>query len=245
MQLTNHLTSNHLTHKFQPAYCTRHSTERALLHIISDILTTSDANQVSILTLLDLSAAFDIVDHTILFSRLEQHFCVSTLALSWFKSYLSNRFQFVSASGSNSKWPNVDYGVPQGSMLRLILFVLYTQSPSQILFNYPRPHQFFADDTQLRKSWSPELYGDTRDALQTCISDIKENKLQLTADKTGTMLLNSSKFKHPPVPLSICQATILLLQLSQEPWFLPRQGYLYGRTHQFHLQNCFSGNPTY
>ena len=103
MQLTNHLTSNHLTYKFQSAYRTGHSTGTALLRIVSDILTASDANQVSILTLLDLSAAFDTTDHSILLCRLEQHFSVSGLALTWIKPYVSNRFQFVSASGSNSK----------------------------------------------------------------------------------------------------------------------------------------------
>ena len=92
MQLTNHLTSNHLTHKFQSAYLAGHSTETALLRIANDILTASDANQVSILTLLDLSAAFDTIDHSILLCRPEQHFGVSGLALSWFKSYVSNRF---------------------------------------------------------------------------------------------------------------------------------------------------------
>ncbi|WP_419627049.1 reverse transcriptase domain-containing protein, partial [Thiolapillus sp.] len=169
-----------------------HSTETALLRIVNDILTASDANQVSILTLLDLSAAFDTTDHSILLCRLEQHFGVSGLALSWFKSYVSNRFQFVSASGSNSKLSKLDYGVPQGSVLGPILFVLYTQPLSQILFNHSCPHQFFADDTQLRKSCSPEHYDDTRNALQTCISDIQdwmnENKLRLNADRTETTL---------------------------------------------------------
>ena len=92
------------------------------------------------------------------------------------------------------------------------MFVLYTQPLSQILFHHSCPHQFFADDTQLRKSCSPEHYDDTRNTPQTCISDIKdwmtENKLQLNADKTETMLFNSSKLKHPPAPLLISQAAI-------------------------------------
>ena len=71
MQLTNHLTSNHLTHKFQSAYRVGHSTETALLRIVNDILTASDANQISILTLLDLSAAFHTIDLSILLIRLE------------------------------------------------------------------------------------------------------------------------------------------------------------------------------
>ena len=151
MQLTNHLTSSHLTHTFQSAYCAGYSTETALLRIVIDILTASDASQVSILTLLDLSAAFDTIDHSILLCRLEQYFGVFGLALSWFKSNLSNRFQFVSASGSNSKLSKLDYGVPQGPVLGTILFLLYTQPLTQILFNHPCPHRFFADDTQLRR----------------------------------------------------------------------------------------------
>ena len=82
MQLTNHLASNHLTHKFQCAYRASHSAETALLCIVSGILTASDPNQVAILTLLDLSAAFDTNDQSKMLSRLEQHFGASGLALS-------------------------------------------------------------------------------------------------------------------------------------------------------------------
>ena len=92
------------------------------------------------------------------------------------------------------------------------MFVLYMQPLLQILFNHSCPRPFFADDIQLHISCSSEHYVDTWNALQICISDIKdwmtENKLQLNADKTETMLFNSSKLKHTPEPLSICQATI-------------------------------------
>ena len=66
MQHINHLTSNQLDHQFQSTYRAGHSTETALLRIVNDIITAPDANQVSILTLLDLSAAFDTIDHSIL-----------------------------------------------------------------------------------------------------------------------------------------------------------------------------------
>ena len=102
--------------------------------------------------------------------------------------------------------------VTQGSVLGPVQFVLYTQPLSQILFNHSCQHQVFADDTQLCKSCSPEQHDDTRNTLQTCISDIEDwmtdNKLHLNADKTETMLFNSSKLEHPPALLLICRVII-------------------------------------
>ena len=97
-------------------------------------------------------------------------------------------------------------------MLGPILFVLYTRLLSRILFNHSCPHKFFADDTQLCKSCSPEHYDDTRNGFQTYISDIKDwitkNKLQLNAENTEAMLFNSSKLEHPPALLLICRVII-------------------------------------
>ena len=118
------------------------------------------------------------------------------LALSWFKPYVSNRFQFVPASGGNSELSMLDYGVPQGSVIGPILLVLYTQRLSQILFNHFCPHKF----------------------------------LKTQAFPWTSFDLPSHHF---------------LLRLRQKPRFLPGQGSLKERTHQFHLQNCFPGNPTY
>ena len=98
------------------------------------------------------------------------------------------------------------------------LFVMYTQPLSQNLFNHSCPTNslLMTVDTQLHKSCSPEHYDNVRNSLQTCIPDIKdwmtENKLQLDAHKTETLLFNSSKLKHPPASLSICQATIFFSQ---------------------------------
>ena len=141
---------------------------------------------------------------------------------------MSNRFQFVSASGSNSNLSKLDYGVPEGSALGQVFFVLYTQPISQILFNHSCPHQFFADDIQLRKSCSPEHYDDTRNALQTCISDIKDwmvekqtNK-QTTSNKVQTrqtqccsipqnsnIHLNLSRSAKPPFPSPTQSGTLV------------------------------------
>ena len=85
---------------FQSAYRANHSTETALLRVFNDILRSMDQQKVTILVLLDLSAAFDTVDHNILLHRLHTRFGISGTALDWFKDYLSNRRQRVSVNGS-------------------------------------------------------------------------------------------------------------------------------------------------
>ena len=83
--------SSNTSNQYQSAYRKFHSTETALLEINSDILASGDAGNVTALTLLDLSAAFDTIDHTILQNRLDDRFGVTGKALKWFKSYLTGR----------------------------------------------------------------------------------------------------------------------------------------------------------
>ena len=91
-QLNTHINSSNTSNQYQSAYRKFHSTETALLKIHSDILASVDAGKVTALTLLDLSAAFDTIDHTILLSRLDDWFGVTGKALNWFKSYLTGRY---------------------------------------------------------------------------------------------------------------------------------------------------------
>ena len=94
-QFLQHLQSHSLLEKFQFAYRKCHSTETALLHVVNDLLQASDSGCVSILSLLDLSAAFDTTDHNILITRLCSSFGCSGMVLDWFISYLSCRTQSV------------------------------------------------------------------------------------------------------------------------------------------------------
>ena len=123
-QLRSHLETNKLSEILQSAYRAQHSTETALLKVMNDILTECDSGNVSLLNLLDLSAAFDTIDHSILLQRLEITFGVSGTALEWFKSYFSNRHQAVVIKGKKSSDHLLNYGVPQGSVLGPVHFYL-------------------------------------------------------------------------------------------------------------------------
>ena len=132
-QLRNQLLTNNLCENFQSAYRAHHSTETALLDVMNCILGSADKGQVSVLTLLDLSAAFDTLDHSILLARLHDMFGIPGKALDWFSSYLSDRAQAVSVNGGVSSQKKLHYGVPQGSILGPILFTLYIQPLSKVI----------------------------------------------------------------------------------------------------------------
>ena len=88
-----------------------HSTETALVKITNDLLMASDKGLVSVLVLLDLSAAFNTIDYDILLQRLEHLIGIKGTALSWFKSYLSDRSQFVHVNDESSMHAKVSHGV--------------------------------------------------------------------------------------------------------------------------------------
>ena len=122
-QFSKHVTSHMLYEPFQSAYRQYCSTETALLRVANDILLSMDNQNVTLLVLLDMSVAFDTVDHVLLIDRLTSHFGVTGTAHQWFESYLSKRKQFVTIGTTYSE---LKWGVPQGSVLGPILFTAYT-----------------------------------------------------------------------------------------------------------------------
>ena len=102
-QLQSHLSENSLFEVKQSAYRNYHSTETALLHVLEGLLAGADEGLVSVLALLDLSAAFDTIDHEILLCRLERTFGVGGTVLEWFRSYLEDRQQSIIINGALSE----------------------------------------------------------------------------------------------------------------------------------------------
>ena len=130
-RLNSHINSSHTANDYQSAYRKFHSTETALLNIHNDILSSMDDGRVTALTLLDLSAAFDTIDHTILLRRLGNWFGVSGKALDWFKSHLTGGSQRIKLGNCLSSTSDLSFGAPQGSVLGPLLFYILYHSTSE------------------------------------------------------------------------------------------------------------------
>ena len=185
--LLAHLQENHLCNPFQSAYRTRHSTKTALICVVNDLLNAMEEDKISVLLILDLSAAFDTISHQILLSCLETVFGIRSTVLQWFQLYLLDRNQCVTVNNSASSSSPVMFGVPQGSVLGPVLFVLYTTPLSDIIANHSVNHQL------LQKSTPPNNGQSLTHDLQSCTDDIKAwmSNNQLKLDKTETILFST------------------------------------------------------
>lgn len=152
------------------------------------------------LVLLDLSAAFDTIDHKIMIDRLKAMYGIEGTALNWFKSYLSNRSQSIIIGNSESKKLPLKYGVPQGSKLGPILFNSYIAPVSEIAAKNQVCDEKYADDEQLILSFKPQLPASQTRAvgkMEKCIDDIRsflnKNKLCNNSDKTEFLLVGTAQ----------------------------------------------------
>ena len=202
-QLLPFLEDNGVTELFQSGFKALHSTESALLKVSNDILLSTDSGKSVVLVLLDLSAAFDTVDHTILTARLENCVGIKGTALNWFRSYLTDRSFSVKVDSFVSSSAPLPHGVPQGSILGPLLFALYLLPLGSVFRKHGISFHFYADDCQI---YFPVTQNNTVQRLLDCLHNIKTwlsvNFLSLNEEKTEVMLFGPSRSSSPSVDLA-------------------------------------------
>lgn len=184
-----------------------------LLSVQNDILCTLDDGYMAVLILLDLSAAFDTINHTVLLQRLRQ-IGITGKALEWFQSYLQGRFQYISINGVTSESAPLECGVPQGSVMGPLLFLVYLLPLGKLLTSHGTSKYGFADDTQMffafKRPSNAALVRQNCMQIEQVLNEVyswmTNNKLKLNADKTEIMLFGSktqlSSFPGPSLSVA-------------------------------------------
>ena len=185
----------------QSAYRKHHSTETALLKILDDLYRIVDERKSAVLIGLDLSAAFDTIEHDILIDRLESTFSVTGTALRWFGTYLREREQYVVAGGERSARTRCVFGVPQGSVLGPFLFSVYVSPITEVITSHGVQFHQYADDTQLYVAVKSDADVQKLEECTIAVRDwFTENGMLLNPDKSEVLLVarkgNAEKFAH-------------------------------------------------
>ena len=209
-QLSLHLSQNNLLDPNQSGFKPAHSTETALLAVTEALHAAQAASHSAVLILLDLSAAFDTVNHQLLLDTLADLGITGT-ALKWFASYLSDRTYQVSWKGLLSSPRTLHTGVPQGSVLGPLLFSLYTKSLGAVISAHNLSYHCYADDTQLFLSFPPSAT-QVEERIAACLADISQwmsaHHLKLNPDKTELLFFPAKSCPMQDLTISIDNALV-------------------------------------
>ena len=191
-QFVNHLTVSNLFNNLQSGFREGRSTQTALLKVTEDIRKALDEGYVSVLTLLDFSKAFDSVDYDILIARCK-NLNFSDCTISWITSYLRNRKQAVVVDNVFSSAKSLERGVPQGSVLGPLFFLIYVNDLSDVLKECS--HHMYADDLQIYISGKPSeialLINKINNDLESLLEWSVKNGLILNPSKSHTIIIGS------------------------------------------------------
>ncbi len=187
----------------QFGFRTKHSTIQAVLEFCADTIDSLENKNVTMATFLDLSKAFDTIDHNILLRKLEMY-GIRGVALKWFESYLSGRKHFIQYKSTLSMCQSMLCGVPQGSVLGPLLFIIYTNDLPKCLKN--ANCILFADDTTIYDTSNDinRLYVSINENLNSLADWFKANKLSLNINKTNYMLFGKSSIQNESARVSLC-----------------------------------------
>ena len=199
--LISFVNKHKVLYKYQFGFRKNHSTTLALIEITDNILKDLEEGMHTAGIFIDFKKAFDTVDHNILFSKLE-HYGIRGQALDWLKSYLTNRQQFAYVNGKNSTKQKITYGVPQGSVLGPLLFLIFTNDIGNCTESKIR---LFADDTN--SFVNSDSYTGLKKIISSTLKEIfkwcSDNKLTIATDKTCYTIFHKPKQKIPKFMNSI------------------------------------------
>ena len=198
-QINEHIAREGISKENQSAYRVFHSTETALLKIQNDIATSMNKGTAVGLVLLDLSAAFNTIDHSILFNCLQHWYDIDGVVLKWVQSYLISRKQRIRIDGHLSDAFQLPYGVAQGSVLGPQLFTLYTTPLSSVISKFNVTHHLYADDTQIYLELDSKNFDSSITELINCLETVQawmgNNKLKLNPDKTEFIVIGDDQIR--------------------------------------------------